>query len=129
MSKSLLERFGIAATAACAVHCVITPFLGLLPFVGLSLLADERVEWSLIGSSLALGSLSLIPDYLRHHRRARPIALFALGFALVLGARLWFEDELRIGAPTAVIGAGLILTAYWINRSLCRTCQVCQEHD
>lgn len=126
MSKSLLERFGVAATTACAVHCVITPFLSLLPFVGLSLLADERVEWTLIGSSLALGSLSLIPDYLRRHRRARPIALFALGFALVLTARLWFEDELRIGTPTAVIGAGLILTAYWINRSLCRTCQTCQ---
>jgi hypothetical protein len=129
VSKSLLERFGIAATTACAVHCVITPFLSLLPFVGWSLLADERVEWTLIGSSLAFGSLSLIPDYLRLHRRAKPVALFALGFALVLAARLWFEEEVSLGTPTAVIGAGLILAAYWINRSLCRTCQVCHERD
>jgi hypothetical protein len=100
----------------------------LLPLIGLSVLADERIEWALLGSSLVLGSLSLIPDYLRHHRRAKPIAIFALGFALVLAARLWFEEELKIGTPMAVIGAGSILMAYWINRSLCRTCQSCRPN-
>lgn len=126
MDKSLLERFGIAATTACAVHCVITPFLSLLPFVGSGLLADEHVEWLLICVSLAMGSLNLFPDYLRHHQRLRPLAIFALGGALVLAARLWFEDELQIGTPLAVLGAGAILGAYWINRRLCQTCNVCQ---
>ena len=125
-NQSFLERMGVAATTACAVHCAVTPFLALLPLAGLTVLADERVEWALIGASLALGSLNLIPDYLRHHRRARPIAIFALGFALALAARLWFEDELRVGTPLAVAGAGAILAAYWINRSLCRACQACQ---
>jgi hypothetical protein len=125
-NKSLLERMGVAATTACAVHCAVTPFLALLPLVSLSLLADERIEWALIGASIVLGSLNLIPDYLRHHRRARPLTIFALGFALVLAARLWFEDELRIGTPLAVAGTGAILAAYWINRTLCRSCQACQ---
>jgi hypothetical protein len=125
VNKLSLKKLGVAATAACAVHCAVTPFLTLLPLIGLSVLADERIEWALLGSSLVLGSLSLIPDYLRHHRRAKPIAIFALGFALLLVARLWFEEELKIGTPMAVIGAGSILTAYWINRSLCRTCRSC----
>lgn len=126
MNKLSLEKLGVAATTACAVHCAVTPFLTLLPLVGLSLLADERIEWTLIGASLVLGLLSLIPDYLRHHRRANPLAIFALGFALVLTARLRFEDELYIGTPLAVLGASLILGAYWINRSLCRACEACR---
>ncbi|HEX9004701.1 MAG TPA: MerC domain-containing protein [Blastocatellia bacterium] len=126
MSKAWLERFGVAATAACALHCAVTPFLVLLPLAGLNVLADEPVEWLLIGVSLGLGALNLIPDYLRHHRRLRPIAIFALGVALVLVARLWFEDELRIGTPLAVLGASALLSAYWINHRLCRTCNVCQ---
>lgn len=128
MSKTWLERFGVAATTVCALHCAVTPFLVLLPLAGLHVLADEPAEWLLISVSLALGSLNLIPDYLRHHRQLRPLAIFALGFALVLSARLWFEDELHIGTPLAILGAGSMLVAYWINRGLCRACQFCQPN-
>ncbi|MDX2033765.1 MAG: MerC domain-containing protein [Blastocatellia bacterium] len=128
VNKSLLEKIGVAATTACAVHCAVTPFVTLLPLAGLGMLADERVEWSLLASSLALGLLSLIPDYLRHHRRARPIAIFAIGFSFVLIARLAFEEKPAIGTPMAVFGAGLILAAYWINRTLCRGCRLGHAH-
>lgn len=128
MSKAWLERVGVAATTACALHCAVTPFLVLLPLAGLNVLADEPVEWLLISTSFALGALNLIPDYRRHHRRMKPLAIFALGFALILAARLWFEDELRIGTPLAVAGASSILGAYWINRGLCRACQACQSN-
>ena len=128
MSKAWLERFGVAATTACALHCAVTPFLVLLPLAGLNVLADEPVEWLLISTSFALGALNLIPDYLRHHRRMKPLAIFALGFALVLTARLRFEDELRVGTFLAVLGASLILGAYGINRSLCRACEACQSN-
>lgn len=124
-SKSTIERLGIAASTVCAIHCAVTPFLSLLPLIGLGVLADERVEWILLGASLVLGSLSLIPGYLRHHRRIKPIAFFAAGFAFVITAHLLFEDNLRISTPAALIGAGLILTAYWLNRGLCRTCHTC----
>ena len=128
VSKTWLEKFGVAATTVCAVHCAVTPFLMLLPLAGLSVLTDERLEWLLVGTSLVLGSLNLMPDYLRHHRQFRPMAIFALGFAFVLVAKLWFEDELRIGIPFAVTGGAMILAAYWINRSLCRACQSCQPN-
>ena len=128
MSKTWLERFGVAATTVCALHCAVTPFLVLLPLAGLNVLADESTEWLLITASLGLGTLNLVPDYLRQHRRLRPIAIFALGFALVLSARLWFEDELHIGTPLAVLGASSMIVAYWINRGLCRTCQACQPN-
>ncbi len=126
VSKTWLEKFGMAATTVCALHCAVTPFLLLLPLAGLSVLADERLEWLLIGASLALGAINLIPDYLRRHQRLRPLVTFASGVALVLVARLWFEDELHIGTSLAVVGGGAILVSYWINRNLCRACSVCQ---
>lgn len=111
---------------ACAMHCVATPFLSLLPLVGIGFLTDERIEWGLLLASLSLSSLSLIPDYLHQHRRAKPIVLFAAGFVLLLIARLWFEEQLHLETSAIFLGAMLILTAYWINRSLCRTCQTCR---
>lgn len=128
VSKTWLEKFGVAATTVCALHCAVTPFLMLLPLAGLSVLTDERFEWLLVGASLVFGSFNLMPDYLRHHRQFRPIAIFALGFAFMLVAKLWFEDELRIGIPIAVTGGAMILAAYWINRGLCRACQSCQPN-
>lgn len=105
------------------------PLLSLLPLVGISFLTDERIEWALLIASLSLSSLSLIPDYFRHHHRTEPFALLAAGGALLLAARLWFEEELRIGTPMVVLGAGIILTAYWFNRGLCQACQTCHTQQ
>jgi hypothetical protein len=58
-----LDRLGAATSLACATHCAATPLLaGLPPLVGMGFLASEQAEWVLIGLSLSIGGLSLLPS-------------------------------------------------------------------
>jgi MerC mercury resistance protein len=121
-----LDRLGAAASLACAVHCTVMPLLvGLLPLVGLSFLASEQAEWSLIGLSFAVGGSSLIPSYARKHRHWRPLLLFAFGSSLIIIVRLLAEEGSRLESPVMAIGALLIACAHMVNRRLCRSCEAC----
>jgi hypothetical protein len=121
-----LDRFGAAASLACAAHCAAMPLLiGLLPLVGLSFLAGNRAEWALAGLSIGVGSLSLIPSYARKHRRRRPLLLFAFGAGLIIAVRLLADDGSLLEAPIQALGALLIACAHMINRRLCRSCAAC----
>lgn len=121
-----LDRLGAATSLACAVHCAAMPLLiGLLPLVGLSFLASEAAEWSLVSLSLGVGSLSLLPSYARKHRQWRPLLLFAFGASLIIVVRLLVEEGSRLEAPAMTLGALLIACAHVINQQLCRSCAVC----
>jgi hypothetical protein len=123
-----LDHIGMVASCACAIHCALTPFIiGLLPFMGLSLLADPLTEWSFVGVSVAVSISSLLPSYLRRHRQAKPLVILAGGFCLILAARVVFEANLSAEIPIVVIGALLIATSHLMNRRLCQACIVCSE--
>ena len=125
VDEARLDRLGVAASCACAIHCLITPLLvGLLPLLGLSWFADARTEWSFVALSVLLGLLSLLPGYFRHHQRLRPTIVFMTGICLILIARLW-EEGSRIETPVVVIGALMVATAHIINLKLCRACTAC----
>jgi len=127
-AENRLDRLGAAASLACAAHCAAMPLLiGLLPLVGLGFLAKEQTEWALVGFSLGVGSLSLIPSYARKHRQWRPLLLFAFGASLIVVVRLCIEDGSRLEAPAMVIGALLIACAHQVNRRLCRSCAACHR--
>jgi hypothetical protein len=121
-----LDRFGAAASLACAVHCAAMPMLvGLLPIVGLSFLASEQAEWSLVGLSLCVGIWSLLLSYARKHRHWRPLLIFAFGASLIIAVRLLAEEGSRLEAPAMVAGALLIACAHMVNRQLRRRCATC----
>jgi hypothetical protein len=122
-----LDRMGIAAAIACALHCASMPLLPLplLPLIGLGFVADEKSEMLLLGIALTGGTLSLFPSYIRRHRQLCRLLLFVLGAGLILAVRPWFEDNTRIEVPVAVLGALLIAAAQRANLKLCQTCQVC----
>jgi hypothetical protein len=121
-----LDRFGAAASLACAVHCAAMPLLiGLLPLVGMSFLASEVAEWSLVSLSLGVGSLSLLPSYARKHRQWRPLLIFAFGAGLIIAVRLLADEGSRLEAPVMAIGALLIACGHLVNRRLCRSCADC----
>jgi hypothetical protein len=98
---------------------------GLLPVVGVGFLASEQTELALIGLSLSVGGLSLLPSYARKHRQWRPLLLFAFGASLIVAVRLCMEEGSRLEAPAMVIGALLIACAHLVNRRLCRSCAAC----
>jgi hypothetical protein len=121
-----LDRLGAAASLTCAAHCAATPLLaGLLPLVGMGFLASEQAEWVLIGLSLSIGGLSLLPSYARKHKQWRPLLLFAFGASLIVAVRLCMEEGSRLEAPAMALGPALIACAHLVNRRLCQSCAAC----
>ncbi|MCP9496933.1 MAG: MerC domain-containing protein [Pyrinomonadaceae bacterium MAG19_C2-C3] len=118
-----LDRFGIIASCVCAVHCAVMPALvGLLPLLGLGVIADERVEWTLVAVAALVGMASLLPTYFRHHGRATPLLIFAAGLTLIFVGKTLFEERATLEAASVVAGALTVAIAHFVNRRLCRAC-------
>lgn len=109
-----LDHIGFTASALCAVHCALMPFvITLLPLVGLEFLSSIWVEIGVIALSLIIGISSLIPSYVKYHRKLLPLILLLLGFILIFGTHLlqWHELE-----PVLVpLGGISIALAHYIN--------------
>lgn len=124
----VLDRVGMTASFLCAIHCAAMPLLvGLLPLIGLGLLAEEGAEWTLVGFSIALGLFSLLPGYFRKHRRSNALIVFTAGVALILTGRIFCEENSGLELPAVVAGALFIAAAHLINRKLCRSCPLCVD--
>ena len=122
----MLDRFGVVASCACAVHCFLMPLvISALPLLGLSFFADARTEWAFVCLSIGLGVLSLLPGYLKHHKRRRPLALFVAGICLIVVARLLLNEDFRLETPVVVTGGLLVAIAHLINIKLCQACRSC----
>lgn len=120
-----LERAGMIASFACAVHCALTPFvIGVVPLLGMRFLVDERTEWILIGISVVIGVSTLLPAYIRRHRRARPLVIFATGLCLILMGHLGLA---AIEIPMAVAGGLLVAASQMLNRRFCRNFTTCHH--
>lgn len=79
-----LDALGFSASAICAVHCLLMPFvITLLPVIGLSFLAHPAFEATLIVSGLIIGALSLSHGYLKHHHNLLPILTLSVGFGII----------------------------------------------
>lgn len=122
-----LDKAGATASLACAVHCAVMPLVvTLLPLLGLSFLADERMEWMLLGLSALLGSCSLCLGY-REHRKWQALLPLSLGLtALVLGRLLEERHSEAAGVAGVVLGGCMVAAAHFVNRRLCRACRVCR---
>jgi len=127
INRNKLDRLGAAVSLTCALHCALTPILlGLLPLAGLGFLRDEQTEWAFIIAAIGLGAVSLLPSYVRQHKQARPLLLFAMGAGALLAARLYLEEKPQLELPAVLIGALLIACAHLLNRRFCRVCSICQ---
>lgn len=125
-----LDKAGMTASLICAVHCAAMPFvITLLPLVGLGFLANEWVEWMLIGLSAVLGISSLCLGY-RSHRSRRALAMLSVGLALVvIGHIAEKRTEGIVGVGLLVLGGCTVASAHWINRRLCNSCRRCHPHN
>ncbi|MCS7078484.1 MAG: MerC domain-containing protein [Chloracidobacterium sp.] len=128
---SWLERLNWIAAAAsliCAIHCLATPVLiGILPLLGLGLLTEPWLEWSLIGFTGTVGFLTLWPSYHHRHRRWQPLALFGVGLALILTAKLVADEGSSLEASGMVAGALFVAGANLTNHRLVHTCPTCRH--
>jgi hypothetical protein len=119
MSTARTDSIGMYAAGACAVHCIATPLIvGILPVIGLPLL-DPRTEWIFLSLSLTLSSFAVFSGC-RRHRQWMPVAMFAVGAALLLASRLDLDDEGMAARGVIVAGAALVIGAHLLNIRLCR---------
>src|SRR5471032_1982079 len=103
------DRAGILVSGACAVHCTLLPLLIVaVPVLGLGRLLDDRIEWAFVVTTALVGATAHVRAYMRDHRHVAPGLIFAAGFSLVLGARLFLEEH-QLGPYT--VGVGGILSA------------------
>ena len=131
LAPDALDRAGATASLACALHCALMPLVvTLLPLVGLAFLADQRIEWALVGLSAVLGVISLCLGY-REHRSRRALALLGTGLALLAVGRIaeGYMQQTPWGVLLVVLGGLTVAGAHLLNRRLCATCRTCTLHE
>ena len=122
-----VDQLGAGLSLACAIHCLVAPFLlALLPFAGLGLLANESVEMLLLGISLTLAIGSLCWGFWIH-KQLRTFLFLGAAILLIVAGRFFADETLEVAY--VVLGAGLLATGHLLNRQLCKTCLQCQASD
>lgn len=121
MGQESLDRVGGCVSALCAVHCASMPMvIGLLPALGLGLLASDAAEYALMSLAIGLASVSLAWGY-RLHRSWRALPVLGLGILCLLAGRaLEGSDREAIGATCMVTGGIAIAGAHGLNLRLGR---------
>lgn len=119
IKSAKLDKLGMTASIACAIHCAALPFfISTLPLWGLGFLAHSWTEIAMICLSLIIGIWSLSTAYPKH-RKIMPVITLIIGFSLIATGHYWVEDFESILIP---LGGFTIAIAHLINWRYSRTC-------
>jgi MerC mercury resistance protein len=118
-----IDRLGASVSFLCAIHCAIVPFAAtILPLVGFGFLADERIERTVLLTSIALASASVCWG-IRIHRQRRILMLFGVALSLILIGHGYASGPAEVAL--VVPGAVLFVCGHLLNQRLCRSCERC----
>lgn len=127
-STEVLDRAGMTASIACAVHCAALPLvLMALPALGLAWLDSAWVDWSmvLVAAVIALrahrGGIAL-------HKKCLPVGVAIVGILAIMTAICLLKGSASMHYLQAS-GATMVAGSHWLNRRLCRSCATCGSHD
>jgi hypothetical protein len=118
VQQQSLDKAGIWVTTLCALHCLLLPvILPMLSVIGLGFIGATLLERTILGASLLVGAIALSQG-VRRHRQVYPVGLLIAG-----GTLYWFKDVFGGSMEPWIIllGAGLIVTAHWVNLRLSAT--------
>ena len=113
------DRFGMAASFLCAVHCALLPLaLALLPALGLNVGEWIDFDQAFVVFATVLGVTTLTVGY-RRHRAFRAWLLLVPGLVLVwAGAFTLLHDHGLAHAVIMVTGGLLLAAAHLVNLRL-----------
>ena len=107
-----LDAVGIALSALCAVHCVLTIVLiSALGFAGSWLLAPELQTWGLVAATVIAG-VAIGVGAIRHRRRM-PFVVAMTGLTFMGGALAAPHGVEE--AVLTIIGVGLVSAGHILN--------------
>ena len=125
-SVAILDRAGMSASLACAVHCAVFPLvLAALPALGLAWLDAAWVDWTMV--LLAAGiALRAHRGGFTMHRRCLPAGVAVVGLLTIVTTICLLKGNASQHYIQAS-GAVVVASSHFLNRHLCRTCTVCKE--
>lgn len=116
----LIAYFGkisIAASCACALHCVLLPLVfTTLPLFGIEVIENSFLELSIISISLAVGGWAVWKGYKKHHRKVVPV-LFSNGITLMIIGKLVALKNIEVFI--ILLGAVVLVAAHIYNWRKC----------
>ncbi|MEM1325549.1 MAG: MerC domain-containing protein [Bacteroidota bacterium] len=115
--KPHIDSVGFVAATLCAIHCISLPLiLSIGVLSGSTWLENEALELGFIGASLLIALSSLIPSYLKNHRRPDALLISGLGFGIIMSHSLVESLE-----PVLMfVGGSCVALAHWYNWRLTR---------
>jgi hypothetical protein len=129
-----LDQLGIALSATCAVHCVITPALTLLlPLIG-SAFASVWVHRAFAVVLVPLGVFAFIRGYLKSGRSRAMLCgsagMTALLWSLIIHDHLCCPTDLPLNHIVLNTGASIVIVlGHWLNLiDVRQTCGTGYEH-
>lgn len=98
---SRLDRIGVVASVACAIHCMVAPLLMLaLPVTG-SIWSHWSVHWILALLVLPLACWVIFCGYRKHGRRLTLVAA-GLGSALIVAGLIMPMTQMDLGVSASL---------------------------
>ncbi|WEK43315.1 MAG: MerC domain-containing protein [Candidatus Sphingomonas colombiensis] len=110
-----LDRFAIALSGLCVVHCLASAVLvAMLSTVG-GLLGNPIFHEVGLGIAIGLGAFALGRGVL-HHGYLMPLAMGSLGLGIMAGAMTLPHNGGHAEALWTVIGVGILAFGHDLNR-------------
>ncbi|WP_153913224.1 MerC domain-containing protein [Shewanella sp. TC10] len=125
--QSVLDKFAIAISALCAIHCVAPPvLLALLPSLSALPLSDHLYHQVMVWIVLPTSSIAVLLGCKRH-KDTKVLLLAVTGLIALAASALYGHDYLgEVGEKVATIfGAVIVALAHIRNFKLCRKQECC----
>jgi MerC mercury resistance protein len=120
----VLDRLGMSASLACAVHCAVLPLLlAALPAIGLAWLDSAWVDWTMVALAAVI-ALRAHRGGFRLHRSCMPSAVAVAGLLAIVTTICLLKGSASHHYVQAS-GAVVVASSHFLNRHLCRNCKAC----
>ena len=125
-----VDHIGVWTSAACVVHCLLTPVVLSISAVSAHFLpSEEKTHRTLAVIIAALGASALVKGY-RSHRSSRVLVCMVVGLTFIFGGAYWGDRLPSHAAEVLVtlIGSAFMISAHRMNHTFCRDCS-CSHTD
>jgi len=128
---AITDRIGIFTSAACVVHCILTPVILSLSAVYAHFLPTEEHTHRLLAIAVTiLGALAIVSGYKRH-KRPSVLLMMCAGLTLIFTAAYageylpshWYEVLITLAGSTCMIAA------HRRNHTFCSNCRTCESPE
>ena len=128
LNNGFSDKLSIAASVACAIHCVLLPLMfTTLPFFGIDLIENFFLEFVTVLISLLIGGLAIWKGYKKYHRNKLIPVLFIVGIALLVISNHVHGKNIEISLKFS--GAAILVITHICNLRKCKNCALGKKHS